>query len=117
MWKIIINLVLASLFFIFHSELKGVIGDKIIYFAIPISFSFFFYLINNSLPRESFVFNFIVFLVIFGLIYFLFNFSQNNFQFKDFIFSLIITVSYVLFQEMISRYHTSKDKLKSKESV
>lgn len=98
MWKSLVNLVLATLLLIFQSDLNDLIGRNIIYLAIPITFSFVFFLIYRDSKEKSFTYNLIAFLVLFGLIYFIFNFKQNSFYFINFVLSLIITGFYVYFQ-------------------
>ena len=101
MWKSLVNLVLAILLLIFQSDLNDLIGRNIIYLAIPTTFSFVFFLIYRDSKERSFTYNLITFLVIFGLIYLIFNYKQSSFYFINFIFSLIITGFYVYFQDKI----------------
>lgn len=101
MKNIVINLILASVAVIFHSDLKSLIGDKLLYIAIPIVFSIFFFLIDKKSKINSFNLNFIVSFILFVLVYLAFNYSQNNFRLVDFVFSLLITVVYVYFQKRV----------------
>jgi hypothetical protein len=99
--KVIINLIVLFLLTLFQSDLQKLYGEKIIFIGIPVAFSIFFVLLNLKKSNFKSIFRIGIFLIIFSIIYYLFNSNQSSFNFYYFSFSLIIAMIYVSIQEKI----------------